>query len=459
MLASLLGSCMLLASPLQSYAAVGTGGPGVSEAAESGAQGDASAQAAVASDGSVSMGTSAPAAASSLPRTMQTIAPVASTDQIKAAAAQIAVPEINSGTAVVIDAATGTVIYGKSEDTPFYPASITKLMTALLVYEHCNLDEQVTFSHAAVSDLESGAVTAGVSEGDVLTVRDCLYALLLKSANEVANGLAEHVSGSVSAFAQLMNERAKGLGCTNTNFCNPNGLTNSSHVVSAKDMALIARAAFSYPELVAIDTTPSYTLPATQKYPNGLTVSLKHKMLATGTDYHYQYAIAGKTGYTSAAGNTLVTAAEKDGVRLIAVVMKAKSGQHYAETKLLFEYGWKVMDAARTAGGATVTTGVGAGGPTSETTGADAGGPAGETAGANAGGSASETTGAANDAAAETGADGVTAAAVSAGTATGTDTTASQTTASTDADISGTAPTMSAQPEVSGQVVSGPNAQ
>ena len=289
-----------------------------------------------------------------------------------------AVPEINSGSAVLIDAATGTVIYGKSEETPMYPASITKLMTAILVYEHCLLDEQVSFSYEAVSDLESGAVTAGVSEGDVLTVRDCLHALLLKSANEVANGLAEHVSGSVSAFADLMNARAIELGCTNTHFCNPNGLTDSSHVVSAKDMALIARAFFSYPELVAIDTTPSYTLAPTKKYPNGLTVSLKHKMLKQTEANYYPYAIGGKTGYTTAAGNTLVTAAQKDGVELIAVVMKAKSGQHYAETKLLFDYGWQVMQTAAagmTAGPDSISSTAPTSGASSEASGYVVSGP------------------------------------------------------------------------------------
>ena len=262
-------------------------------------------------------------------------------------------------------------------------------------------------------------MTAGVSEGDVLTVRDCLYALLLKSANEVANGLAEHVSGSVNAFADLMNARAIELGCTNTHFCNPNGLTDSSHVVSAKDMALIARAFFSYPELVAIDTTPSYTLAPTKKYPNGLTVSLKHKMLKQTEANYYPYAIGGKTGYTTAAGNTLVTAAQKDGVELIAVVMKAKSGQHYAETKLLFDYGWQVMETA--AAGMTA--------------GPDAASAAGGTAGA---------TGAQTQDAA--------------GTQSDTASTADTADAGSGG-ISSTAPTSGASSEASGYVVSGPGAQ
>ena len=347
--AMLVAGVLLAVSPTAVYADV-TSGPGASSAEQTAES--------AAYDGEQTSSQDTDASVNA-----QTLQPTASEEAIRTAAAQYAAPQINSGAAVLMDAATGTVIYGSSEDTPMYPASITKLMTAILVYERCSLDDKVTFSYEAVSDLESGAVTAGISEGDVLTVRDCLYALLLKSANEVANGLAEHVGGSVSGFATLMNERARELGCTNTNFCNPNGLTDSSHVVSARDMALIARAFFSYPELVSIDTTPSYTLPPTKKYPGGLTVSLKHKMLIQGGANYYEYAIGGKTGYTTAAGNTLVTAAQKDGVRLIAVVMKAKSGQHYAETKLLFDYGWQVMQtaSAQMSAGPSVTSAAGSG--------------------------------------------------------------------------------------------------
>ena len=347
--AMLMAGVLLAVSPTAVYADV-TSGPGASSAEQTAES--------AAYDGEQTSSQDTDASVNA-----QTLQPTASEEAIRTAAAQYAAPQINSGAAVLMDAATGTVIYGSSEDTPMYPASITKLMTAILVYERCSLDDKVTFSYEAVSDLESGAVTAGISEGDVLTVRDCLYALLLKSANEVANGLAEHVGGSVSGFAMLMNERARELGCTNTNFCNPNGLTDSSHVVSARDMALIARAFFSYPELVSIDTTPSYTLPPTKKYPGGLTVSLKHKMLIQGGANYYEYAIGGKTGYTTAAGNTLVTAAQKDGVRLIAVVMKAKSGQHYAETKLLFDYGWQVMQtaSAQMSAGPSVTSAAGSG--------------------------------------------------------------------------------------------------
>lgn len=255
-------------------------------------------------------------------------------------------PTINSEAGVVINADTGEVLFGKDADGKYYPASITKVMTALLVMENCpDLDAMVTFSKTATTNLESGAVTIKLTEGDKLSVRDCLYALMLKSANEVANGLAEHVGGSISGFADMMNKRAKELGCTNTNFVNPNGLNDSNHYVSAHDMALIAAQAFKNEELRKIDTATSYTLPATINNPKGVILFLNNKILMKGHEKYYEYAKAGKTGYTKKAGNTLVTYAEKDGVRLVAVTLKnTKYLVHYDDTKALLEYGFAVMN-------------------------------------------------------------------------------------------------------------------
>ena len=247
-------------------------------------------------------------------------------------------PEIQAQGAVLMDAATGNLLYSKEAETKFYPASITKLMTALLVAEKCSHDDTVPFSKTAVTNLESGAVTLGLVEGDKLTVRQSLYGLLLKSANEVANGLAEHTAGSISKFADMMNARAKELGCTNTNFVNPNGLNNSNHYTTPHDMALIARAAFQNGTVSKIASTLSYQIPATQKAA-ARTISLGHKMLYPNDARYYQGVIGGKTGYTSLAGNTLVTCAERDGVRLIAVIMKSKSTQ-YTDTSALLDYGF-----------------------------------------------------------------------------------------------------------------------
>lgn len=247
--------------------------------------------------------------------------------------------------AVLYDATHNQFLFSKNADTQYYPASITKLMTALLVAENCNLSDTVTFSQTAVSNLESGAVTLQVKAGDTFTVKDCLYGLLLKSANEVANGLAEHVSGSVSAFADKMNEKAASLGCTHTHFANPNGLNNANHFTTAHDMALIANAAFNNATVRQVASTLHYDFPATASVPTVRTLTMGHKMLNPANSQYYEGIIGGKTGYTSLAGNTLVTCAERNGVRLIAVILKS-SQTHYDDTKKLLDYGFAVAGSA-----------------------------------------------------------------------------------------------------------------
>lgn len=254
---------------------------------------------------------------------------------------EVAKPEIAAEGAVLLNTATGEVLFRKNADQQFFPASITKVMTSLIVLEHCDLNEVVTFSKAATTNLESGAVALGVSEGDQLTVEQCLYGLLLKSANEIGNGLAEHVAGSVSAFADMMNEKARELGCKNTNFANPHGLNDPNHKTTPYDMALILRAALENETFRKIDTTMSYRFPAI-KNAGERTISMGHKMLNPSDERYYEGIIGGKTGYTSKAGNTLVTGAERDGVRLIAVVMKAK-GTQYTDTKALLDYGFAYL--------------------------------------------------------------------------------------------------------------------
>lgn len=271
------------------------------------------------------------------------------------AGAAVAQPEIKAEGAVVIDAATGNILFGKNETARFYPASTTKLMTAMLVLERTNLSDVVTFSKSATTNLESGASTLNLTEGDRLTVEQCLYGLLLKSANEIGNALAEHVSGSVSAFADLMNQRAAQLGCTGTHFANPHGLNDSNHYTTPYDMALIGRAAFQNQTLCKIDTTISYQFPATKKEA-ARTISMGHKMMYPSDSRYYEGIIGGKTGYTSLAGNTLVTGAQRGGVRLVAVVMKGKS-THYEDTKALLDYGFAVM--ARSEGGVSQSASIG----------------------------------------------------------------------------------------------------
>jgi len=302
-----------------------------------------------------------------------------------AAAETVQEPDIASEGAALYNATTGEFLYKKNSDTAYYPASITKILTALLVIEKCQPDDTVTFTDSATTNLESGAVTLGLTAGDTVSVRDCLYAILLKSANEAANGLAEHTAGSVSAFAAMMNEKAASLGCTGSHFANPNGLDNADHYTTPHDMALIAKACFENETFRKIDSTVSYSFPATLRRPNGTTIVMGHKMIDSGNSQYYEGILGGKTGYTSAAGNTLVTCAERNGVRLIAVVMKSRS-THYADTKALLDYGFaKAGNAAGKKSGSTVTA-IGSGkaaSGTSESKGASYGPGVSETPGWN----------------------------------------------------------------------------
>lgn len=248
-------------------------------------------------------------------------------------------PELDSAGAYLIELNTGTVLYSKDADSALYPASITKILTAMIVLENCELTEEVTFSYDAVHDLESGAYSYIAAEGDVLTVEDCLYALLLSSSNEAAYALAEHVAGSVSAFADLMNEKAEELGCTNSHFANPHGLYDEDHYTTPHDMALIMWAALQNEDFLKIDSTISYTTAPTSTYTDGFPCTMHHGMMLTSNEYYNSSVVAGKTGYISAAKNTLVTYAVEGDLELVCVVMCANgSSKAYEDTQALLDY-------------------------------------------------------------------------------------------------------------------------
>ncbi len=247
-------------------------------------------------------------------------------------------PQIEAQAGILYDATNDRVLFEKNADTKLFPASITKLMTAILVVENTKPNEIVTYSKTATTNLESGAVTLSLTEGDQVSVLDSMYGLLLRSANEVANGLAEHVGGSIAGFADMMNAKAQALGCTNTHFVNPNGLNNPDHYTTCRDMAKIAKAAYANETICRIGSTLSYKFPAT-KNASERTIAPGHKMLYPNDSRYYEGIVGGKTGYTSLAGNTLVTCVERNGMRLIAVVMKA-NGTHYTDTKKMLDYGF-----------------------------------------------------------------------------------------------------------------------
>ena len=174
---------------------------------------------------------------------------------------------------IVVDMDSGAVLFGQNIHLPYPPASITKLLTALVVLEHCQLDETVEFSETAVNSVESDSGNKlGSVAGDRLSVEDCLYGMLLESSNQAANALAEHTAGSIPDFVEMMNEKIAQLGCTESHFDNPSGLNGDTQYVSAYDMAIIARAAFSNEELLTISSTLSRKLAGTANYPGGITV-------------------------------------------------------------------------------------------------------------------------------------------------------------------------------------------
>lgn len=251
---------------------------------------------------------------------------------------------IESEAGIVMDADSGAVLFGQNIHVQKAPASITKILTALVVIENSSLDDTVTFSHDAVYNVEDGSGNKNaIEEGDTLSVRDCLYLLLMRSSNQAANALAEHVGGSRDGFVKMMNEKTAELGCENSHFANPSGLNDDTQLTSVYDMALIASAAYKNDTLLTISKDKSYRLPATKNNPDGVTIQPEHKLLIT-TDTespnYYPYAVAGKTGYTSVAGQTLVTYAIKDDRRQIAVTMKSTQATHYQDTIALMDFGF-----------------------------------------------------------------------------------------------------------------------
>ncbi len=246
-------------------------------------------------------------------------------------------PSILGEYAIVMEANTGTVLYSKNADVQNYPASITKILTALLAIENSEMDEKVTFSYDSVHKTEGSGIWRDVDE--VMTMEECLYALLLNSANECAYAIAEHVGGTYDNFVKMMNDRAKALGCENTHFNNPHGLPDEEHYTTCYDMALIAAEAIKNETFREITGTLRYDIPPTNKHPDEITyLRNHHKMLFEGEEYYYENCIGGKTGYTDAARNTLVTYAEKDGMLLVCVVMREDTTQQYQDTLTLLKY-------------------------------------------------------------------------------------------------------------------------
>ena len=247
-----------------------------------------------------------------------------------------------SNAVLLVDTKTGKILYSKNALTPLFPASTTKIMTAILTMENCQLSDVATVSHNAVYSIPYGYSHANLVEGEQLTVEQLLHVLLIPSANDAAVVLAEHIAGSVENFATMMNNKAKELGCLNTNFVNPNGIHNDNHYSTAYDLSLIGRYAMKFDDIMRIVKVPQYTLPKTNKYNREDRIFNTTNGLVNKNDIdYYEYATGLKTGYTDKAGSCIVATAKKDNISLMAVILGSKSvDDRHDDCVNLFNYGF-----------------------------------------------------------------------------------------------------------------------
>lgn len=253
-------------------------------------------------------------------------------------------PGIYGEAGIVMDAETGAVLYGKNIDKEEYPASITKLLTALLAFRYSEMTDEVVITAESLACLGNGYATIGMKEGNVISMEQALYAMLLASSNEVAYAVGDAVAREQGQdyqwFLDEMNRTVEELGGTHTHFVNTNGVHDDQHYTSARDMALVARELFAYPEFFTISQTAQYTIPASPTTEEHV-FQQKHRMLVPGYEEYYEYVVGGKTGYTTDAKNTLVTLADNGEMKLVCVMLNTHSGHIYTDTRALLDYGFQ----------------------------------------------------------------------------------------------------------------------
>ena len=248
--------------------------------------------------------------------------------------------DISSTAAIVMETSTNTVLYSKNADQALYPASAVKVMTCLMALENSSLDDQVTMTATGVSGVTDGGANISAQLDEVFTMEQCLYAIMVASANDIALQVAEHISGSVEDFVAAMNTRAQELGCTNTVFTNPTGLPDENQHTTAHDMALIMEAAMANDTFRTIAQTTSYTIPATNVSCGDRALTNNFTMINSSSDSYYEPCIGGKEGYTEASGSTLVCEASKNNMKLVCVVLNGASGVTDDEAIALLNYGF-----------------------------------------------------------------------------------------------------------------------
>ena len=249
---------------------------------------------------------------------------------------------VNAKAALIVETNTGKIIYEKDIYEQNYPASVTKILTAILTIENCELDDVVTVSQSAISHIPTGYVIAPLFVGEQITIKDLLYALMLKSANDAAYVLAEHVGGSVDGFSEMMNKKAEELGCKNTHFVNPNGIHNQNHYTTAYDMYLISNYAMKNETFKEIVSTYEYTLSPTNKHPLKDRIMKNTNNFVNPKNVYYNKNINGiKTGTTKQAGNCLITDSSDNGLEFITVVLGAQtSNSKFSETKKMISFAY-----------------------------------------------------------------------------------------------------------------------
>jgi serine-type D-Ala-D-Ala carboxypeptidase (penicillin-binding protein 5/6) len=253
-------------------------------------------------------------------------------------------PVPTADSAVLMDAETGQILYSKNIDTAYPPASTTKVLTALLTLEKTKLEDSVTVGK---NPTFADGSAVGIREGEVLTVKDLLYGLLLESGNDCAEALAEHISGSKEKFAELMNSRAKELGALNSNFINPSGLYSKEHKTSAKDLALVMRELIKHPEYKQISTTASYKIEPTNKCDIPRYANNKNRLVLKGYSTYYKDSIGGKTGYTIESQHSYIAAAERNGQKLIVSLIHDSKKTYFEDSIALFNFGFNNYELKR----------------------------------------------------------------------------------------------------------------
>ena len=257
-------------------------------------------------------------------------------------------PYINSESAILMDMDTKEILYSKNPYKKQYPASITKLLTVLVALDYVTPDDTVEFTQASIDFLSPGDAHIAMRPGEIISMKDALYAVLYASANEVSYAVAENVgnkylNGGYDEFIQKMNEKSEELGCTNSHWANANGLHDKDHYTSAYDMALIGAEIYKNPVFNEMMEGFEHVIPPTNLVDEQRVFQQHHKMTWKQGKYYYPYCKGGKTGYTDDAQTTLVTLADNGERKLVAVILYDRGGEAYNQTRELFDYGYDMF--------------------------------------------------------------------------------------------------------------------